>query len=193
MTTEIDKTDAGSDIQRTVAYPKEGTRRFVSVFEGAKKWRDYEGAHYNLFSVGEDIGMEILRKIFPEGLADEMNFVIFSTSGVHGSYRKIEEIEESLVLYPDGCPDEEEPPEDWCYPLLTYLVVHPRLVCLKYGNAKITLEDIPYLKKLRASSWVAMRSVGAHRGDVDDSSIERDLAAMGAADRGETIPEEPAS
>ncbi len=51
------------------------------------------GAHYNTYSFDS---MAALREFFPNG-ADPMNFVLFSTSGVHGTYATIEEIEASLT------------------------------------------------------------------------------------------------
>lgn len=38
-----------------------------------------------------------LRGMFPDAKADDMNFVLFSTSGVHGTYNTIEEAEKHLA------------------------------------------------------------------------------------------------
>jgi hypothetical protein len=101
-------------------------------------------AHAHVFKEIKDIdGMQVLKSIFPEGEANEMNMVFFSTSGVSGSYITIEQIEESLGKYKE----EDE------LRTLTFLILHPRLVSLKYGNCLVTnLEDVVYLKKLRESS-----------------------------------------
>ena len=40
-----------------------------------------EGAHYNIWVISSG-GVEGLRKMFPDAKANEMNFVLFSTSGV---------------------------------------------------------------------------------------------------------------
>jgi hypothetical protein len=119
------------------------------------------GAHYNLYHIKG--GVQALKEMFPEGKANDLNFVLFSTSGVHGSYITIEEIEESLKKYGlDWEPeDDERLPNDWCGDELTVLIVHPRIVCLRYGNIKVTLKDIPFLKKLRKSSWKAIQKIGA--------------------------------
>lgn len=109
------------------------------------------GAHYNIFSV-ED-GMAALKHIFPNGMANDLNFCLFSTSGIHGSYTSIEEIEASA-------PDEDgyKPTE------LTFLVVQPRLVCMRYGNCEPkTPDDFAFLKKLRETSWSAMANIGRHQ------------------------------
>ena len=91
-----------------------------------------------------------------------MNFVLFSTSGVHGMYTTIEEIEASILKYPDG-PDPDGPDpdaDDYHFPEVTVLIVQPRLVCLRYGCIPVTLADIPYLKRLRESSWCTVQKIG---------------------------------
>ncbi len=89
--------------------------------------------------------MAALRAMFPEGEADAMNFVLFSTSGVHGSYTTIEEAEAN--------PGES----------VTITIVQPRIVVMRYGEVcPETPEDFAYLKKLRASSWAIVPQIGAH-------------------------------
>jgi hypothetical protein len=100
-----------------------------------------EGAHYNIFKVRPERAMDALKAMFPEGEANEMNFVLFSTSGVHGSYTTIEE-----ALAEDGD--------------VTFLIVQPRIVCLRYGNVPVTAENVNYLKKLRATSSNKARQIG---------------------------------
>jgi hypothetical protein len=94
------------------------------------------------------IELKDLKAIFPEPVANEMNFVLFSTSGAHGSYCTIEAIEND--------PDLDE---------VTVLVVHPRTVVLRYGNVKVTPESAPYLKALRQSSWEVMQRIGKPESD----------------------------
>lgn len=108
------------------------------------------GAHYNIFSVREENGMAALRQMFPEGKADNMNFALFSTSGVHGHYGTIESAQEHL-----------KNPTEESFGSVTFLIVQPRIVCLRYGNCEPQNElDIAFLKKLRASSWKASQSIG---------------------------------
>lgn len=95
----------------------------------------YMAPHY---SVEEIKNVAALRAIFPKGEANDLNFVMFSTSGIHGSYLTIEEVAASLDT--DG-------PEE-----LTVLVIQPRIVHMKYGQISITAEDVPFLLKLRESS-----------------------------------------
>lgn len=130
--------------------------------------RDDGGAHYSIFHfdvgagnrVDPEIGMESIRMMFPDGVANEMNFVLFSTSGVHGSYTTIEEIEAGLLKYGEDFEDPEEKHDDWAGTTLTVLVVQPRIVCLRCGVIKVGLADIGYLKKLRASSLEAVSQIG---------------------------------
>lgn len=114
--------------------------------------------HYSVFRKHPAAdGMECLRQMFPEGTADEMNFVLFSTSGVHGTYNTIEEAE--MVL--DGACDEDEAISE-----VTFLVVHPRIVTLRYGNCEPkNKDDIEFLKKLRDSSVAAVSGIG-FKGDA---------------------------
>lgn len=121
------------------------------------------GGHYNIWAVNKGKEMETLKLYFPDGVANEMNFILFSTSGVHGSYTMIEDIEISLDKYKDLKLNEdcEKLPEDYVAPYLTGLIIQPRLVCMRYfGEMKVKLEDIPYLKKLRQSSFDAILKIG---------------------------------
>jgi hypothetical protein len=94
--------------------------------------------------------MEALRQLFPDGEADEMNAVLFSTSGAHGTYLTIEDVEQAMQ---DA--DYEGPHH------VTFCVIQPRIVCMRYGNAEPrTAEDIEFLKKLRASSLRALSNIG---------------------------------
>ena len=90
----------------------------------------------------ESFGMEALRVMFPEGDANIWNFVIFSTSGTHGFYTELETVEKRL-----GAPDNK----------LTFLVVCPRVVHMRYGNVvPESQEDIDFLKRLRETSKEAV-------------------------------------
>jgi hypothetical protein len=121
-------------------------------------------SHYQIMKEEPKKGMTLLRSIFAEAEADEMNFCLFSTSGVHGDYTLIEEAEAFLkgeneyAKYLGEDFDGEVMPDEI---LITYLVVHPRLVCLKYGLCiPQDQEDIEFLKKLRKSSWKITQQIG---------------------------------
>lgn len=95
--------------------------------------------------------MAALRGTFPDAKADELNFVLFSTSGVHGTYNTIEEAERFLTgADSEGCSK------------VTFLIVHPRLVAMRYGVCDpANQDDINYLKQLRTSSQEAVAGIGA--------------------------------
>jgi hypothetical protein len=124
-------------------------------------WRNLDktrpdSAHYSIMGLasGErgEGAMDALRAMFPDGKADEMNAVLFSTSGVHGTYTTIEEVEATLKG--------EAEPDEQCHDV-TYLIVHPRIVALRYGNCQPeTQDDIDFLKKLRATSRAAFAQIG---------------------------------
>lgn len=98
-------------------------------------------------SVKKGREMDALRSLFPDAIADPLNFVLFSTSGVHGSHRTIEE---DYADYKQGKSSLG----------ITFLVVHPRLVVLRYGNVfPKTEDDYSFLKQLRQTSKEAIESV----------------------------------
>jgi hypothetical protein len=114
--------------------------------------------HYSVLKVKDGFNDEMfaLRTMFPDAKANELNFVLFSTSGVHGTNNTIEEAEKRVlgVLNEDG--------ENYCKGV-TFLIVHPRLVSLRYGECNpYTSEDIEFLKKLRASSHDVVKNIGMY-------------------------------
>jgi len=116
------------------------------------KTRKDPSSHYSVMALTQpELGMAALRKIFPTAQADEMNFVLFSTSGVHGTYTTIKDIEagfESRLL-------EEE------FEKLTFLIVQPRVVSLRYGVCvPESLDDLKYLKRLQSTSSLVASLIG---------------------------------
>ncbi len=101
--------------------------------------------HYSIEKLDPETGMTVLREMFPSGEADEYQFVLFSTSGIHGSYLTIEDVAETLGT------DEEEK--------LTVMIVHHRTVFIQYGTIKIAASDVDFLKTLRASSVRAVEVI----------------------------------
>ena len=109
-----------------------------------------DGAHYSVMRQTKfSEGMDSLREMFPNAVANDMNFVLFSTSGVHGTYNTIESAESYLGGEEEGCGE------------VTFLIVHPRLVAVRYGTCNPRNQaDIDYLKALRSSSHEAIASIG---------------------------------
>jgi len=81
--------------------------------------------------------MATVRKIFKDG-ANEMNWLFLSTSGIHGTYCSLDDIESPGYL--EDLDDEEGPPK------ITLLIVMPRLVRTYFGDIEIEPEDIPFLR-----------------------------------------------
>lgn len=107
--------------------------------------------HYTMTRVADNEAWATLRARFPDGKADELNVCLFSTSGIHGSYATIEEIEKRL---------KRKRAAKAGYPL-TFLILLPRCVVVEYGNVSVTtLEEVEWLKQLRASSWAALATIG---------------------------------
>ncbi len=107
--------------------------------------------------------MEALRELFPMGSSsvDEMNMVLFSTSGIHGSYMIIEEYEKELwerKRLGDKFDYEEHGEE---LEGITFLMIQPRLVIMRYGLVfPEDKEDFEFLKRLRKASWEAFSKIG---------------------------------
>lgn len=123
------------------------------MWQNVDKTRPDSGDYAVLGLTDQRNGMGVLREIFPNGEANYLNFVLFSTSGVHGTYNTIEEAEARVNGDMEACRK------------VTFLIIHPRLVTLRYGICEPeTQDDIDFLKKLRASShdWVA--NIGLHFG-----------------------------
>lgn len=122
----------------------------TDFFQDLYKTREYQSSHYSISRLASPYdGMAALREFFPDAKADDMNFVLFSTSGVHGTYCTIEDVEDRMNGRGDGSSD------------VTFLIVHPRVVHLRYGNATPESQaDIDFLKRLRANSLQAIAAIG---------------------------------
>jgi len=111
-----------------------------------------DSAHYSVMKkLKWATGMRALKEMFPDAGADETNFVLFSTSGVHGTYNTIEEAEAVIAgtAHEDGFAE------------VTFLIVHPRLVALRYWTCHPeSMQDIEFLKALRASSHQVVARIG---------------------------------
>lgn len=95
-------------------------------------------------------GMDALRAMFPTG-GDAPNadtFVLFSTSGIHGSYATIEDVQEDFRR--TGKPHR-----------LTFLIVKPRILVLQYGNCLPSSPgDFVFLDTLRSRGRSVVMSIG---------------------------------
>jgi hypothetical protein len=145
------------------------------------------GNHYRVarlkgLSANEN-GTEALRATFPEGKADDRNFVLFSTSGMHGSYQTIEDVVNLPKDYVDKY-KEEGGVHDVTFLQVQISTEHG--VCLRYGNCQAeTPEDIQYLKELRASSHRVMKAIG-----IPDSQFVQSLEQRFLANNPSASPED---
>jgi hypothetical protein len=99
--------------------------------------------------VAED-GMKVIRTFFPDAESvSTRNFMLFSTSGIHGSYATIEDIEKRVQAGDNDILCE-----------LTFIIISPRMVRMIYGTCIPDIDDIPFLKELRQKSWDIMPSIG---------------------------------
>jgi hypothetical protein len=121
---------------------------------------------YSVSNISASEAMGVLRAIFPTAQADDLNFVLFSTSGVHGHYGTIEDAEAHL----------RQPGEDSHHDV-TFLVVNPRTVTLRYGNCQPkTQDDIAFLKALRQSSHLVLCGLNASPSAAAYELVPRSLA-----------------
>jgi len=133
--------------------------------------------YYSVYKVRRsDAAMSFLRERFPDGEADDLNFVLFSTSGVHGHSCLIEKIELAN--------ENEDAVDD-----VTFLLIQPRTVTMVYGQVKPeTSDDIKFLKKLRASSKEAISDIGEPiNGGMKMEELKNELMAVIAKYDGKRI------
>ena len=96
----------------------------------------------------DEEGMLFLRAFFKEGVNQD-NLVIFSTSGVHGTYGTIEDARREMK-------------KPGVLPVVTFLVIKPRVVQMLYGNAlPRSVDDLDFLSELRQQSWRVLAATGA--------------------------------
>jgi hypothetical protein len=122
-------------------------------------------------------GMETLRAIFDDTVDYGANWLFLSTSGVHGSYTTLDEIETDIqrVLDPgSNCWDPDHDPGCACgapwdddnHPLvhpdgsfrITALVVKPRIVQSVYGTIWATVDDLPWLREVVFKTLIGVAS-----------------------------------
>lgn len=113
------------------------------------KDRDSHDWGYSVQTIDDGaLSMAALRLIFPTGEAHPENFILFSTSGTHGTYDTIEDVEAEVK-------------RGGTFDGVTFVVIHPRIVAMRYGRAyPETEDDFVFLKKLRETSVKTMTGIG---------------------------------
>src|SRR6476619_1308052 len=100
-----------------------------------------------MYNTLEIRSMQEIYNIFPNGVANKLNWLFLSTSGVHGSYNTIEDAE--YILRGE---DTEEEPLPNGRTLITVLIVKPRECVLLWGEVQVNMDDLNYLRKLVRST-----------------------------------------
>jgi hypothetical protein len=89
---------------------------------------------------------------------DEDNWMLGSTSGVHGSYTTLDHIAAcfggTCDCDPEALAEDAEQSHD--RPTFTVLIVQPRLVKMIYGDVPVTRADLPYLRLIIRRSLTAI-------------------------------------
>lgn len=112
------------------------------------------GGHYNIFRFKNEMRSGELLDWVGDSKPDEMNFWLFSTSGVHGTYIELEKIEIAW-----GITDSEN--EEYVGRSVTLLLIQPRIVSMTYGSVEIeSLAHLNRLKELRSLSLNAVQKIG---------------------------------
>lgn len=99
------------------------------------------------YEVEELRTMRDVKESFPLNRADHLNWLFCGSSGIHGTYRTLDEIEEIIR----GDNPETSALDNGKY-YATVLVVHPRLCVLKYGEIQVGLPDVALLRRLVATT-----------------------------------------
>lgn len=110
-----------------------------------------DGGHYSL------VNLESFEEI--KGLvADEINWIFTGTSGVHGLGTKASDyLDESQYTWLSDKTVRDSDGEEY-QPSITVLVIHPRLVCTRYGHFKVTKQDLLWLRAQELNTLQAINS-----------------------------------
>jgi len=84
--------------------------------------------------------MDMIHAIFDDGPDYQLNWLLLSTSGIHGSYLTLDNLEADESLWQRG------------YANITAMVFQPRIVRAIYGEIIITRDDIDYLRSIVTKS-----------------------------------------
>lgn len=92
--------------------------------------------------------MRDVKAIFPAGEADAHNWLFIGTSGVHGTGITLDQAAKILKRSEDAIAAPLVNGKTY----ITVLVVHPRLVVMKYGEILVSAADVKLLRKLVRST-----------------------------------------
>ena len=102
-----------------------------------------------------------VKHVFSDGRADEYNWLLLSTAGVHGSYATLHSLKDRRKrAFHLGEKTES----------ITVLLIKPRQVILGWGEIEIEATDIPYLEKLVLTSLRAI--IDTQKGNIGELNEE---------------------
>lgn len=134
-------------MSKTILIGKDGRYRGTMVF----------ATHYKIMALEN---MTQVYQIMPNPDDESVewmyayNWLFIGTSGVHGTYTTLDDIEENWDYIENykGDPADAEHTN-----LITVLILHPRTCVLKYGHLEVVRRgDIPYLRKCVAKTIKAI-------------------------------------
>lgn len=115
-----------------------------------------DGGHYSIMALGDEDGMAKLREIFDGDVDYTMNWLVCSTSGIHGSYETLDQMfskDREMHLREEDCADGcFDARGNYVRDVITVLVVQPRIVRTWYGSIWITRDDVAWLRDVVAKS-----------------------------------------
>ncbi len=100
-----------------------------------------------MYEVIEIRSMQEIYSLFPNGIANERNWIVLSSGGVHGTFNTLDDAE--YILRGE---DLEEEPLPNGRTLITVLITQPAACVLLWGEIQVNMEDVQYLRKLVRST-----------------------------------------
>lgn len=128
-------------------------------------YRSPESGTLESYYVNKGLTIELIHDVF-DSSDDEpecdysMNWLILSTSGIHGSYTTLDELE-----IDDGTNEDESLWQDGIA-TITAMIFQPRRLSIVYeGELEITRDDIPYLRKIVSKTVLGF--IESQRGNMN--------------------------
>ena len=102
------------------------------------------------------MGMLALKDLFQhDACVNDMNFCLFSVSGLLGYYATLED---AKILLDNECINDDN---EYELPEITFLIIQPRIRTMRYGTVEIeNFDDWLFLANLRRLSAKAMKKIG---------------------------------
>lgn len=125
-----------------------------------------DSIYYSVLKTDSE-SMHAIKLVFPDvESVNKLNFILFSTSGLNGDYGTLEEAEAVLKLRErrllgDKTLTEDEIETADGINTVTYVIIHPRIICIRTANVRInSFDDLEYLYRLRKRSWEVIQEIG---------------------------------